>query len=87
MRKIILGAAAITGFAAAALFAPGNAQANPYKWCAVLNVGDAAYNCSFVTIEQCRASVSGIGGFCEPNPFYGEPGRIPAKTARTRRSD
>jgi hypothetical protein len=23
-----------------------------------------------VTIEQCRANVSGIGGFCNPNPFY-----------------
>ena len=27
-------------------------------------------NCGFSTIEQCRATVSGIGGFCEPNLFY-----------------
>jgi hypothetical protein len=44
-----------------------------YPWCAVLNMGDAAYNCGFVSIEQCRATVSGIGGFCEPNPFYTPP--------------
>ena len=28
----------------------------------------------FVTIEQCRATVSGVGGYCKPNPFYdGQP--------------
>jgi Protein of unknown function (DUF3551) len=27
-------------------------------------------NCGFFTIEQCRATVSGIGGFCVPNQFY-----------------
>jgi hypothetical protein len=41
---------------------------DPYPWCAVYG-GDAggASNCGFLTIEQCRATVSGIGGFCEPN--------------------
>jgi Protein of unknown function (DUF3551) len=35
--------------------------------------GDSALgasNCGFLTIEQCRATVSGIGGFCVPNQFY-----------------
>jgi hypothetical protein len=27
-------------------------------------------NCGFSTLEQCRATVSGIGGSCEPNLFY-----------------
>jgi hypothetical protein len=27
-------------------------------------------SCSFVTRDQCMADVSGIGGFCEPNPQY-----------------
>jgi hypothetical protein len=26
-----------------------------------------------VTIEQCRATVSGIGSFCVPNQFYTGP--------------
>ena len=39
-----------------------------------------ATNCGFLTIEQCRATVSGIGGFCVPNQFYN-----PQKTAK--RSD
>ena len=53
---------------------------DPYRWCAVYS-GDAggASNCGFLTIEQCRATVSGIGGFCEPNQFYnpGKPSRTP----------
>lgn len=43
----------------------GAASADPYRWCAIESVGGGT-NCGFVTIEQCRASVSGVGGFCEP---------------------
>ena len=62
---------------------PVAGRADPYQWCAVYS-GDAggASNCGFVTIEQCRATVSGIGGFCEPNPFYTGPAERPAKRAR-----
>ena len=54
---------------------------DPYPWCAVYS-GDAggASNCGFLTIEQCRATVSGIGGSCEPNQFYNP--RQPATRAR-----
>jgi hypothetical protein len=38
--------------------------ADPYKWCAV--DGSGGSNCGFVTIDQCRASISGMGGSCEP---------------------
>jgi hypothetical protein len=38
--------------------------ADPYKWCAVDSAGGT--NCGFVTVEQCRTSISGMGGFCEP---------------------
>lgn len=48
---------------------------DPYPWCAVYS-GDAggASNCGFLTMAQCRATVSGIGGFCEPNQFYNPQG-------------
>jgi hypothetical protein len=67
----------MTALALAALvLAPSAAGAydlpyDPYPWCAVYS-GDAggASNCGFLTIEQCRATVSGIGGSCEPNQFY-----------------
>jgi Protein of unknown function (DUF3551) len=49
------------------------AQAQNYPWCAVLNMGDVAYNCGFVSKDQCMASVSGIGGFCQENNLYQPP--------------
>ena len=60
------------------------AAADPYKWCAVYRVGGT--NCGFTTIEQCRATVSGVGGSCEPNQFYTGPDKTsaqrPAKQAQ-----
>jgi hypothetical protein len=65
-------AAAAVVFVAAGL---SPASADPYPWCAVYggNSGGSS-NCGFVSIEQCRATVSGTGGTCEPNQFYdGKP--------------
>jgi len=82
MYKALFGLAVAAGCAASSLFATSAATADLYKWCAVLNMGDAAYNCGFVTLEQCRATVSGIGGFCEPNQLYTGPDNKPAKRSR-----
>jgi len=38
--------------------------ADPHRWCAV--EGGGGTNCGFVSVEQCRTSISGLGGFCEP---------------------
>lgn len=43
-----------------------------------------ATNCGFLTIEQCRASVSGIGGFCVPNQFYNPCGSVGRRNSRNR---
>jgi hypothetical protein len=40
------------------------------RWCAEYAPSMGGTNCGFFTIEQCRATVSGIGGFCVPNQFY-----------------
>ncbi len=71
MRFTVLGAIVLS-----TLFVPGTVRAydlpyDPYPWCANYG-GDAsgASNCGFLTLEQCRATVSGIGGFCEHNQFY-----------------
>ncbi len=54
---------------------------DPYPWCAVYGGrGGGGTNCGFLTIEQCRATISGMGGFCEPNQFYN-----PRPTARARK--
>ncbi len=49
----------------------GGAKADPYRWCAQYgNSDDNGTNCYFMTLEQCRAAISGNGGFCTPNNFY-----------------
>jgi hypothetical protein len=44
--------------------------ADPYRWYAQYGGRSGATNCYFVTLGQCRAAISGLGGFCRPNPFY-----------------
>jgi hypothetical protein len=75
--------AAVAIAAMAALARP--AAAIEYPWCAQYGgLGGGGRNCGFSTIEQCMATVSGIGGFCERNSFYTRPAERPAKRARKR---
>jgi hypothetical protein len=61
------------------------AQADSYRWCATYGSGFGSESCYFMTIEQCRASVSGLGGFCRPNNFYdGKPAAMERGQARRR---
>ena len=52
---------------------------DPYKWCAEYSdaPGGGGTDCGFLTIEQCRAAISGVGGSCEFNQFY-NPRRSPS---------
>ena len=61
MRKLIL--MAILTAAGLPVLA-SSASADPYKWCALYSMGrgGGAQNCYFVTLEQCRAAVSGVFG-------------------------
>jgi Protein of unknown function (DUF3551) len=63
------------------------AAADPYRWCAEYGVGgDGGTNCYFVTLEQCQAAVSGVGGICRPNGFYdGRPVTAPEQPVRRTR--
>jgi Protein of unknown function (DUF3551) len=40
-------------------------------WCAEYTRGGGT-NCGFYTYGQCQATVSGVGGYCRPNPFFSE---------------
>ena len=75
MRKMIL-----VGLATGLLLqADAPAQAREYPWCARYDW--TTRNCGFVSFQQCLATIHGIGGRCEPNPFYrGEP--RPRRVAR-----
>jgi hypothetical protein len=61
----------LPALAALAAAAPSASHADPYRWCAQYpERAGGGRNCGFVTLRQCQATLSGIGGFCEPNPFY-----------------
>jgi Protein of unknown function (DUF3551) len=62
-----------TLIAAAGAFTSG-AQAQNYPWCAVYGGrGGGGQNCGFSTFEQCMATLSGMGGFCNRNTQYVPP--------------
>ena len=64
------------------------AAAIEYPWCAQYSGEDGGgRNCGFSTLEQCMATVSGIGGDCERNLFYEGPAERPAKPVRKPRED
>jgi len=63
-RRVSVSMAGVVA-AASMFFTVGATSADPYKWCAVDSTGGGT-NCGFVTVEQCRATISGRGGFCEP---------------------
>jgi hypothetical protein len=75
----LAGAAAIGGAspAAAGFFSPPGGT-----WCAMEAVG--LNDCSYFSYQQCMATLSGVGGTCEPNlqappPAYPSPRRAKSK--------
>jgi hypothetical protein len=82
--RIVLAAGAVVLLASAF----DTARADPYRWCAEYGGGSmgSSTSCYFITLEQCRQSVSGQGGFCRPNTFYdGLPVVTPEERAPVRR--
>jgi Protein of unknown function (DUF3551) len=53
-----------------------------YLWCSIMQEGSV--NCGFTTLDQCRATVSGVGGFCMPQAPVGhrQPTRASIEAAR-----
>jgi hypothetical protein len=67
----------ILGIFAAIVCVEKPAEAQNYPWCAEYSFsgggGGGATNCGWATLEQCMATVRGIGGSCGPNPMYQPP--------------
>jgi hypothetical protein len=84
---IRFAAAAFVLILASGFTGEARAQADPYAWCAEYAYGGlgGAKNCYFLTLAQCRATVSGVGGNCTPNPFYTDPSDDRPRPARPRR--
>ncbi len=87
MRRLYSALFALAALAALDVVTPTAGQAEPYPWCAQYTGGrgGGGRNCGFATFEQCRATVSGIGGFCEPNLFYTGRAERPVRHTRKRR--
>ena len=80
MNKNSCGLVIAVGSVISLFLIAGPAAADPYKWCAAYRNGGT--NCGFTTIEQCRATVSGVGGSCEPNQFYTGPDKTSAQRSQ-----
>jgi hypothetical protein len=82
MRSLLFALGVIVGAAAIG----GSAHAQNYPWCAEYDGGDTSgTNCGFTTFEQCMATLSGMGGFCNRNTQYvPPPGPHPAATPALR---
>lgn len=66
MRILVLGSLLGSSIALVALSLDAPAIAKEPAWCAAYRNG--SNNCGFYTYEQCMATISGIGGFCNRNP-------------------
>ena len=68
MRVLIIGLAGFIAALAAdiALDSANAAPRGPRPWC--IRHGGGMMDCSYYNFEQCRASASGVGGFCMQNP-------------------
>jgi uncharacterized protein DUF3551 len=66
-----------------------SAKADPYKWCAIMGGGEdgGMISCYFLTLEQCKATVTGVGGFCRVNLWYdGRPEGSPPAAQASKKS-
>ena len=67
--RILLAAVTVTGLLTGEQ--PAGAEIT-YPWCAQYGGRDGR-NCGFSTYAQCRAAISGNGGYCVENPLYRPP--------------
>lgn len=91
MRKALLAAAALAGFA---VFGTGTAEARDYRYCLVEGgFGSGPGTCYYNTYAQCQASASGRRAYCQLNPVfafaeqgrYADPGYRVVRPRKVRR--
>jgi Protein of unknown function (DUF3551) len=56
-----------------------------YPWCAILpgagSGSGGAMSCYYTSWEQCRTTMSGIGGLCVASPYYhGQATQLPQRS-------
>jgi hypothetical protein len=79
MRKLSLSAAAAAIVVSSFMSFVPTQQAEAaviYPWCAHYGgsrSGGGGTNCGFLTRGQCIATIQGMGGFCDGNPWWQGP--------------
>ncbi len=68
LTRIVIFTLAVIATLTVAATAPAQEHIE-YPWCANYGRGGGS-NCGFSTFEQCLTTLRGMGGFCDPNPFY-----------------
>lgn len=67
-------------------FSMSPASAQPYPYCAIAGGYNSYENCHYPSFGACMAAVSGVGGFCQPNPrflgYYDARGEQPLRRKR-----
>jgi len=64
---IVLGALLAAGTFDAATTAHADGAG---AWCAAAGGRNDYRNCGYFTFGQCLAAISGVGTFCQPNPYF-----------------
>jgi hypothetical protein len=77
IRRSAMGAIAILSLMLA--MTPARAEGS---WCAQYGGGSGGTNCGFYSFDQCMAAISGNGGFCRQNGFYGQQNYPRTRTRR-----
>jgi hypothetical protein len=82
MKTSLLSLAAGAVVAAGVLAgSPARAQVD-YPWCAITSLNLGTPVCDYATLEQCRASIVGGGGFCQPNGRVAPQAQMPRRGYR-----
>jgi hypothetical protein len=76
-----LSAALVTIAAGTLAGTPARADVE-YPWCTITSLNLGTPDCSYSTIEQCRAAIVGGGGFCQPNARAAPQAQMPRRGFR-----
>ena len=68
MRKLLLTILALSAAGVATLATSAPAAAQDFPWCVQGRGVGVPGDCSYMTLDQCQASASGRGLFCNRNP-------------------
>ena len=76
--------AAVSMLAVSFVIAAG-APAQAAAWCAWFTGYDYSRDCGYYTLEQCSATVRGVGGYCAPNVYAAPPPYPPPAYRKSRK--